>query len=63
MNADELVVRYDEGERNFNGIKLYIQDVDIPEDIICRHGNLIWNTIMPDKTIKKSPYIGIFPGR
>ncbi|AFY57635.1 hypothetical protein Riv7116_5240 [Rivularia sp. PCC 7116] len=29
MDAYELVVRYDKGERNFNGIQLYIQDDEL----------------------------------
>ena len=37
--------------------RLEFQDVNISKDVICRHGNLIWNTIMPDGLIAESPYI------
>ena len=39
------------------------QDVSISKDIICRQGNLIWDTIMPDGTVYKGPYQGAFPSR
>jgi uncharacterized protein YjbI with pentapeptide repeats len=34
------------------------QDAHIPNSLICRGGNLIWRTIMPDGTIQLGPQYG-----
>ncbi|NJL62138.1 MAG: hypothetical protein HC903_10275 [Methylacidiphilales bacterium] len=39
------------------------QDAHIPDQLICRGGNLIWRTIMPDGTIKLGPQCGDGEGR
>ncbi|WP_334960490.1 pentapeptide repeat-containing protein [Nostoc sp.] len=39
------------------------RDAHIPDQLICRGGNLIWRTIMPDGTIKLGPQYGDGEGR
>lgn len=39
------------------------QEAHIPDQLICRGGNLIWRTIMPDGTIKLGPQYGDGEGR
>lgn len=34
------------------------RDADITEQLICRAGNLIWDTVMPDGSIARVPKIG-----
>jgi len=44
-------------------IETNFQGVNISNKIICRQGNLIWDTIMPDGTVEKGPYEGAFSGQ
>lgn len=39
------------------------QDAHIPDQLICRGGNLIWRTVMPNGTIEVGPQYGDGEGR